>query len=150
MGDPRLEHVVRNVVLPKGFDQDLPTSVELSAQDAVASVSNLQRSSLVFDGCAKEPSCMLKLEPFDPVALGSCEQKSYHRVRKAAVDEVINDLPKDGFSTKLLEQSHLDRDPGSSWTEDQVASSPTTKAPSRASVACKSTRWDQASFIGSP
>lgn len=109
MCDPGLQHLRRDIVLFEGFDQDLSPSVELAAEDAVPRMRGLQRPPLVLDRSAQKPRCVLKLEPFDAIALRPGKQEANHRVGETTVDEIVDDSAKDGFSTKLLEEGHLEK-----------------------------------------
>jgi len=111
VGDPRIDHLIRRVVIAQGLDQDLPPSIELTAEDAMRSVSFVQRAAAVLDRCPEMICRVLVFEALDSAAIRAGEQEADHHVVEASVDEIIDDRSQRWLPTELFKQAHLGDDP---------------------------------------
>lgn len=121
MRNPRVDDLVRRIVVPKRFDQDLAAPVELPTENTVRPVHLVERSPAVFDGGAEMAGRMLILEALDAFPLGAREQEADHRVVKTAVDEIVDDGSQGPLTAELFKQTHLVRDPEPMSISDQAA-----------------------------
>lgn len=119
MRDPRVDHLSRGLVISQSLQQDLPASGELPTKDAVRPMSLVERLPRIFDAGTEVVGGVLVLEALDAMAVRPGEQEADHRVREAAIDEIVNDRTELGLSTELFEQGHLIEEPGAMQRADQ-------------------------------
>jgi hypothetical protein len=100
--DPSLDHGCRSLVIAQSLDQDLPTSGELTAKDAMRSMSLVERPARILDVGAEVIGGVLVFETLDAIAVRPGEQEADHRVIEASIDEIINDRTELGLSTELF------------------------------------------------
>lgn len=102
MRDPGLHDLVGSAVVPKRFEKNLPAAVELTTKNPVWTVRFVQSSPAVLDVGSEISRRMLVLEALDSFALGTLEQEADHRVRKASLDEIVDDRSQLRFSAELV------------------------------------------------
>jgi len=103
MSNPGLDDLVGGSVVAKGFEKDLPASIELASEDPVRTVGFVQRSAAVLDRRAEVFCGMLVLEALDSIPLGTRKEKSNHHVVEAALDEIVDNRSQLGLSAELFE-----------------------------------------------
>jgi len=111
VGDPRIDDLLRRIVVAQGLDQDLPASIELPPENTMGPVSFIQRSAGVLDGRTEVLRCMLVFEAFDAGAFRAGEQKANHHVAEAPVNEIVHDGSKLWLPAELFKEAHLGDDP---------------------------------------
>jgi hypothetical protein len=94
-------------MIAERVDQELPATIELTAEYSMWTVRLVEGSARVLDGCTKVPCRMLVLEAFDSISLGTREQKTDHHIVEATVDEIVDDHAQFRFPAELFEQAHL-------------------------------------------
>ena len=111
MGDPRVDYLVRRVVVAEGVDQDLSSAIELSAEDPMWAVGFVKCATAVLDRCAEVVRRVLIFEAFDVLAFDAGEQKTDHHVVKASIDEIVDDRSQLWLPAELFKQTHPRDDP---------------------------------------
>lgn len=103
MRDPGLHDLFGSAVVPKRFEKNLPAAVELTTENPVWTVRFVQSSPAVLDFGSEISRRMLVLEALDSFALGALEQEADHQIRKASLDEIVDDGSQLRFSAELVE-----------------------------------------------
>lgn len=103
MRDPCLHDLGGGAVVAKRFEEDLPASIELTAEDPMRTVGLVERAATILDIRAEISRRMLVLETLDSIRLGACEEEANHHVVEAAIDEVVDDRSQLGLSAELSE-----------------------------------------------
>ena len=96
-------------VFPKRFDEELSPARKLAPEDAVRTVSFVQRPAFIGDWTSEVLGGVLILEALDTVAIRAREEKADHRVVEATVDEVIDVGRVAGGSGAVLDARLLGR-----------------------------------------
>jgi hypothetical protein len=101
--DPGLHDLFGSSVVPKRFEKNLPAAVELTTKNPVWTVRFVQSSPAVLDVGSEISRRMLVLKALDSFAIGALEQETDHQIRKASLDEIVDDGSQLRFSTELVE-----------------------------------------------